>query len=112
MEINEPGAMERVELAALTMPAGVTESGGATMLKARLPLRVAPSKTATLAAPVAAISDAGTVAANCVPLTNIVLSGDPFQSTVAVSLNPLPIAVRMKEGPPATAKEGLKLDSD
>jgi hypothetical protein len=101
--------MEREELAALTMPAGLTGGMGAATSNTRVSLRPAPSETATLAGPGLAISAAGTAAVNCVRLTNVVLSRDPFHTTAAVLLYPLPVTVSVKEGPPEAAEDGLKL---
>jgi hypothetical protein len=70
--------------------------------------------TVMLALPTAVIKVPGTVAVNCVPLTKVVKSGEPFHSTVApeVRIPPverklLPATVKVKVDPPATAEPGL-----
>ena len=67
-----------------------------------------------LALPIFAIRVPGTVAVNCVPLTKLVTSGEPFHCTAgpAVKIPPdarklLPKTVKVNAGPPAIAAPGL-----
>ena len=66
-----------------------------------------PEDTAIVAVPEVAIRLAGTEAVSCVALTNVVVSGVPFQSTTAVEANPLPFTVNVNPGPPAVTLDGL-----
>jgi hypothetical protein len=65
--------------------------------------------TVTLAVPDEAIRLAGTEAVNCVALTNVVESAEPFHCAVDPDTNPAPLTVRVNAGPPAVAELGLKL---
>jgi hypothetical protein len=65
--------------------------------------------TVMLALPCVAIRLAVTAAVSCVPLTKVVESAVPFQSTVAPERNPVPLTVSVKAGPPAVAEVGLRL---
>src|SRR5206468_2425183 len=70
---------------------------------------VAAVNTDTCAVPAAATSDAGIDACSCVPLTNVVVRGAPFQRTTDELANPLPFTVKVNAGWPAVALDG---DSD
>jgi len=59
------------------------------------------------AVPAVAIRAAGTVAVSCVPLTNAVVSGPPFQFTVEPETKLLPFTVSVNCGPPAAMQVGL-----
>ena len=59
------------------------------------------------AVPAVAMRDAGTVAVNCVEETNVVLSGVPFQFTVAPLTKLVPLTVKVNCGPPAVVQVGL-----
>jgi hypothetical protein len=52
---------------------------------------------------------AGTEAVNCVALTNVVESAEPFHCAVEAGTNPAPLTIRVNVGPPAAAELGLKL---
>jgi len=66
--------------------------------------------TVMLALPTAAIRLAGTDAVNGMPtLTNVVVSGVPFQSTVAPLTKFEPFTVSVKPIPPAVIEIGLRL---
>ena len=52
-----------------------------------------PETTVTVAVPGVATSAPGTEAVNCVKLTKVVASGDPFHSTIAPFAKPLPLTV-------------------
>jgi hypothetical protein len=56
------------------------------------------------------LSLAETAAISSVLLTNVVLSGEPFQATAEVVENPVPVTVREKPGPPACTAEGESED--
>src|SRR5439155_622927 len=51
--------------------------------------------TDTCAVPAAVTSDAGIDACSCVPLTNVVVRGAPFQRTTDELANPLPFTVKV-----------------
>jgi xanthosine utilization system XapX-like protein len=59
------------------------------------------------AVPAVAIREAGTVAVNCVEEPNVVLSGVPFQFTVAPLTKLVPFTVKVNCAPPAVAQVGL-----
>ena len=63
--------------------------------------------TVMLDAPAAVISDAGTVAVNCVALTNVVVRVELFQRTAAPERKPWPLTVRVNCAPPAVAVAGV-----
>jgi hypothetical protein len=65
--------------------------------------------TVTLAVPALAMRPAGTVAVNCVALTNVVESSDPFHCTVELLTNPAPFTVSVNADPPVVAAFGLTL---
>src|ERR1039457_5991806 len=75
------------------------------------PLEVLPPGLATVmvAVPARAVRLAGPAAVNCVALTNVVDSKDPFHSTADPFTNPVPFTVRVKADPPAVAAFGLRL---
>ena len=56
----------------------------------------------------AAMSDAGTVAVSCWPLTKAVLSAVPSKFTVAPETKPAPLTVRVNAPPPGAAEDGTK----
>ena len=62
-----------------------------------------------LALPCAAIRLAGTNPVNCVALTNVVVSAEPFHWTLAPETNPVPFTVSMKAVFPAFAEAGLSV---
>jgi hypothetical protein len=68
-----------------------------------------PLLTVIVALPAEAIRLLLTVAINCVTLTNVVGSDDPFHCTTAPAANPLPFTVKVNPRPPAVADGGLKL---
>ncbi len=53
-----------------------------------------------------AIKVAGTTADNCVDDKKVVASGLPFQVTEVALLNPAPLTVSVKPGPPAVTADG------
>ena len=63
--------------------------------------------TVTLAVPAFAIRLPGTVAVNCVPLTKLVESCEPFHCTVAAEAKLVPLTVSVNVGPPTVAPFGL-----
>jgi hypothetical protein len=65
--------------------------------------------TVTWAVPATAMSEAGTVAVNCVAETKVVARSEPFQRTTEVLTKLVPFTVRVKLPPPATAELGLML---
>jgi len=65
--------------------------------------------TVTVAVPATVTTEAGTVAVIFVPETNEVVSGDPFQLTVAPLTKPDPFTVSVNEADPAVTDDGLKL---
>ena len=67
------------------------------------------SDPSALPVPAAVRSLAGMVAANCVALTKLVVSGVPLKSTVEPLTKPLPVAVMVVLPLPATAEFGLML---
>ncbi|MGA2113575.1 MAG: hypothetical protein ABSH56_02355 [Bryobacteraceae bacterium] len=75
------------------------------------PAEVAPPLLITLivAVPAAAIRLLLTVAVNCVALTKVVGSAEPFHCTVAAAANPLPITVSVRPEAPAAAELGFRL---
>src|SRR5215469_12680500 len=64
--------------------------------------------TVTEAVPAVAMSEAGTLAVNCELLTKVVLSGLPFQSTVAPETKPVPLTVSLNPAPPGLTASGTK----
>ena len=62
--------------------------------------------TVTEAVPAVAMFAAGTVAVSCELLTKVVVSGMPFQLTVAPETKPVPLTVSVKSGPPGATAEG------
>jgi hypothetical protein len=65
--------------------------------------------TSTEACPGVAIKPAGTAAISCTALTKVVFNGLPFQVTTVLLVNPDPVAVRVKAGPPEGALSGEML---
>jgi hypothetical protein len=65
--------------------------------------------TQTEADPELAIKLAGTIAVRVVELTYVVDRTLPFQVTWEFAVKPVPVAVSVKAGPPATAVEGEML---
>lgn len=65
--------------------------------------------TVMLALPPLAISAAGIAAVTCVPLTNVVVCGAPFQFTTAPVRKFVPFTVSVKPLPPAVAEFGLRV---
>ena len=63
----------------------------------------------TLALPAEAIRFAGTAAVSWPPVTNVVLKGEPFHSTMELLTNPVPTATIVNAGPPAVAELGVRL---
>jgi hypothetical protein len=51
----------------------------------------------------------GTTAVNCVALTKVVVSDEPAQITTDPETKPVPVTVRLNDGPPAIANVGLRL---
>lgn len=72
-------------------------------------LEIPPPGLATvmLDVPAAVISDAGTVAVNCVALTNVVVRVELFQRTAAPERKPWPLTVSVNCAPPAVAVAGV-----
>lgn len=62
--------------------------------------------TVTGTVPAVAIFAAGTTAVNEVALTNVVVRAAPFQFITDVLVKLVPVAVRVKEAPPAVAADG------
>jgi hypothetical protein len=69
----------------------------------------AESVTVTVAEPVVAIRLAGTVAVRLVALTNVVVNAVPFHCTVAPETKFVPVTVKVKSEPPASADAGERL---
>src|SRR5665213_2765515 len=63
--------------------------------------------TVTLALPTFEIRLAGTAAVNCVALTKLVESGEPFHCAVVPKTNLEPLTVSVNVGPPTVAPFGL-----
>jgi hypothetical protein len=63
-------------------------------------------KTVTEAVPIEAMSVAGTIAVNCVALTNVVVKPAPFHSATEVLMKFVPVRVSVKAAPPAAAEVG------
>ena len=65
--------------------------------------------TVTLSVPAAEMSDAFIAAVSCDALTNVVIRGCPFHSTVETPpTKPLPLTVSVKAAPPTSWLGGLK----
>jgi hypothetical protein len=69
---------------------------------------VPPLLTVMVAVPAEAIRLPLTVAVNCVAVTKVVGSAEPFHCTVAAKANPLPITVSVRPEAPAVAELGLR----
>jgi hypothetical protein len=67
-------------------------------------------KIVTKAVPVDATSAAEISAVTERELTNVVVRSDPFHRITDAGLNPAPVAVNVKPGPPTVAELGLMLD--
>jgi hypothetical protein len=65
-------------------------------------------RTVTLAVPWPAIKLADTEAVNCVPLTYVVGSADPFHCTIDPATNPEPFTAIVNIGPEAVEEPGFK----
>ena len=63
--------------------------------------------TVTLALPAFAIRPPGTAAVNCVALTKVVESGEPFHCTVAPEAKLEPLTASVNVGPPIVAPFGM-----
>ncbi len=63
--------------------------------------------TVTLALPTFAIRLPGTTAVNCVPLTKVVESAEPFHCTVAPDTKLEPLTVSVNVAPPTVAPFGF-----
>src|SRR5215471_8302876 len=61
-----------------------------------------PSTALIAAFPGVPTADAGTMAVNCVALTNVVVSGVPLKVITVVAVKPEPFTVRVKLALPAT----------
>src|SRR5580704_11015754 len=74
-------------------------------------LETAPAAFETVmpAEPIAWTSGPGTDAINCVALTNVVASGEPFHSTVAPVTKLAPLTVMENVAAPLVAMPGLRL---
>jgi hypothetical protein len=70
-----------------------------------------PVVTLTLAVPGLDNSVAGTPAASCVALTNVVFSGPPFHFAVAPETKFVPLIVIVSAAAPCVAELGLKLET-
>ena len=66
--------------------------------------------TVTEAVPALAISPADTDAVSWLPVTYVVVNGEPFQRTVEPLLKPDPFTVRAKTGPPTVIDDGVRLE--
>src|SRR5213592_4827141 len=66
-------------------------------------------KTVTAALPAPSMSLAGMEAVSWLPLTNVVARSAPFHRTTDAETKPLPLTVRLKPDPAATADAGLRL---
>ena len=82
-------------------------AGGGLMVNVAPPEVTPPETTVMVAVPCDAIRLADTDAVNCVALTYVVDSADPFQSTTAPEAKPLPFTVSVNAAPPTVALEGL-----
>ena len=80
------------------------------MGKAKLLETPAEVETAKAAVPEVAIKAAGTLAVNWLSPATAVARALPFQSAVAPEAKPLPLTIRAKAGPPATAEAGARLE--
>ncbi len=79
----------------------------ASIMKGAL-IDVAPPETTVMAAFPGVITKlAGTVAVNCVALTKVVDNCEPFHSTTAPGVNPLPFTNNVKDRCPSTTLDGL-----
>src|SRR6266566_2635019 len=80
------------------------------MVKVRM-FEIAPPGLETVTAAKSTRLDmlAGTDAVNCVALTNVVASGEPFHSTVAPGTNLAPLTVNVNAGTPSVAALGVRL---
>ena len=63
--------------------------------------------TVTGGVPAVATSAAGTIAVSCVEETNVVVREAPFQRTVEVEMNLVPLTVKVKPALPAMVQVGL-----
>ena len=68
--------------------------------------------TVTLADPVAAISEAGIIAVNCVPETKTVGRSTPFHCTTELKMKLEPLTVSVSPAPPAVAVFGERPVND
>ena len=68
---------------------------------------VPPDDTVTFAAPVAVVKDAGTAAVSVVEDENVVVRPEPFHTTCAVWLKPVPVTASVNAAPPAVALKGF-----
>ena len=102
-------SMNAAEYAVMDAGLSVVTAGGAVIVKASAGDEACPVVTRTLALPVPAIRLAGTDAVSCVALTYVVASGDAFHSACDDEMKPVPVSVRLKAGPVATAFAGLRV---
>jgi hypothetical protein len=81
--------------------------GSATRKKTKFEAVVVPGlATVTVAVRAVAMLAAGTTAVSSELDTKAVLSGTPFQSTVAPDTKPVPFMIRVNPGPPGAVDDG------
>jgi hypothetical protein len=86
---------------------GIVLSG--VIVKIKLLATTPPLFTDTVAAPGDLMRMALIFAVSWVALTNVVETDEPFHRTVEFDAKPEPLTVRVKEGPPSLAVDGLRL---
>ena len=82
---------------------------GFSILSARELETTSPFLAVIDAVPDCPIRLADTVAVSCVALTKLVAIGAAFQKSVVAPVNPSPIRLSVKAGPPAVTEEGERL---
>jgi hypothetical protein len=90
----------------------ITGVGGLMVNEAGAEVTPPGASTVTLTVAWEAIRFAGTDAVHWFELTKPVDRGDPFHCTTDPGRNPEPLTVKVKEGPPAVADRGLRLEMD
>jgi hypothetical protein len=67
-------------------------------------------KTVIVVLPGLEVSVAGMAARTRLLLRNVVARSTPFHRMIDEDTKPVPLTVRLKEGPPATSEEGVRLE--